>query len=63
LKDKFVAYALNSTAVKNGAKNVNSAERWTDDLELNTFTVSTTGLGIQLNADHDVIKSEMTEFS
>lgn len=63
LKDKFVAYVLNNTAVKNGAKNINSAERWTDDKALNTFKVTTGGLGIQLNADHDVIDSEMTEFS
>lgn len=63
LRDKFIAYVLNNTAVKNGAKNINSADRWTDDKAFNTFRVKTGGLGIQLNADHDVINSEMTEFS
>lgn len=63
LKDQFVSYVFNSTAVKNGAKNVNSSNVWMDDTELNTFKLTTDGLGIQLNADHDVIDSEITEFS
>lgn len=63
LKSQFIAYALNNTAVKNGAKNINASKRWTDGEKLNYFNVYTGGLGIQLNADHDVINSEMTEFS
>ena len=63
LKDKFIAYAFNSSAVKNGAKNVNSSNAWMDDSEFNTFELNVDGLGIQLNADHDVIDSEITEFS
>lgn len=63
LKSKFIAYVFNSSAVKNGAKNINSSSAWTDDSELSTFKLSTKGLGIQLNADHDVTDSELTEFS
>lgn len=63
LKNKFIAYAFNSTAVKNGAMNVNPKERWSDNKKLATFKLSVKGLGIQLNADHDVVKSQMTEFS
>jgi len=63
LKDKFIAYAFNNTAVKCGAKNINSSSRWSDDKPLNTFKISTRGLGIQLNADHSVEDSELTEFS
>lgn len=63
LKDKFVAYVFNNSAVKNGAKNINSADTWTNLDPLNTFQLNIQGLGIQLNADHDVVDSELTEFS
>ena len=63
LKDKFVAYVFNNSAVKNGAKNINSKDVWTNNAPLNTFQVNIQGLGIQLNADHDVVDSELTEFS
>nr|DAX08970.1 MAG TPA: hypothetical protein [Bacteriophage sp.] len=63
LKDKFIAYVFNSSAVKNGAKNVNSSDAWMDNSPLNTFKLNIQGLGIQLNADHDVVDSELTEFS
>lgn len=63
LKDKFIAYVFNNSAVKNGAKNINPESRWRDDEELNTFRVSVKGLGIQLNADHSVVNQELTEFS
>ena len=63
LKDKFIAYVFNSSAVKNGAKNVNSSDVWMDNSPLNTFKLNIQGLGIQLNADHDVVDSELTEFS
>lgn len=63
LKDKFVAYVFNNSAVKNGAKNINSKDIWTNNAPLNTFQLNISGLGIQLNADHDVVDSELTEFS
>ena len=63
LKDKFIAYVFNNSAVKNGAKNMNENNVWSDNSPLNTFQLNIQGLGIQLNADHDVVDSELTEFS
>lgn len=63
LKKYHIGYALNNTAVKNGAKNINKSSAWYDDTELSYFEVSSAGLGMQMNADHDIINSELTEFS
>lgn len=63
LKKYHIGYALNNTAVKNGAQNINSSDAWHGDTPLHSFNVSSSGLGMQLNADHDVINSELTEFS
>lgn len=63
LKKYHIGYALNNTSVKNGAKNINKANAWYDDTELNYFEVPSAGLGMQMNADHDIINSELTEFS
>lgn len=63
LKQYHIGYALNNTAVKNGAQNVNQNNAWYDDTDLNYFEVDSDGLGMQMNADHDIIDSELTEFS
>lgn len=63
LKQYQIGYALNNTAVKQGAKNINPASSWYDDEELTYFEVDSAGLGIQMNADHEIINSELTEFS
>lgn len=63
LKKYHIGYALNNTAVKNGAQNINSSDAWHGDIPLHSFNVSSAGLGMQLNADHDVVNSELTEFS
>ena len=63
LKKYHIGYALNNTAVKNGAKNINEASAWSDDSDLKWFEVDSDGLGMQMNADHDIINSELTEFS
>lgn len=63
LKHYHIGYALNNTAVKNGAKNVNPESSWYDEEELTYFEEQTDGLGMQMNADHDIINSELTEFS
>jgi branched-chain amino acid transport system substrate-binding protein len=57
------AAAIYGTAVKNGAKNINESSAWSDDSELKWFEVDSDGLGMQMNADHDIINSELTEFS
>lgn len=63
LKDMHIGYVFNSTAVKNGAKNVNSSKAWKGDTELQYFEIDSDGLGMQMNADHDIVDSELTEFS
>lgn len=63
LKKYQIGYVLNNSAVKNGAKNINNSKAWTDDSELTYFEVDSDGLGMQMNADHDIINSELTEFS
>lgn len=63
LKEYHIGYALNNTAVKNGAKNINATEAWKGDTKLNYFEVDSDGLGMQMNADHDIVDSELTEFS
>lgn len=63
LKNYHIGYALNNTAVKNGAKNINPESSWYDDTDLSYFEVDSDGLGMQMNADHDIIDSTLTEFS
>lgn len=63
LKQYHIGYALNNTAVKNGAQNINQSSVWYDDEDLSYFEVDSDGLGMQMNADHDIIDSELTEFS
>jgi hypothetical protein len=63
LKEYHIGYAFNNTAVKNGAKNINRSEAWSGDVELNYFEIDSDGLGMQMNADHDIVNSELTEFS
>ena len=63
LKEYHIGYLLNNTAVKNGAKNINPEEAWKGDMDLMYFEVDSDGLGMQMNADHDIVDSELTEFS
>lgn len=63
LKEYHIGYALNNTAVKNGAKNINQKEAWSNDSELTYFEIDSSSIGMQMNADHDIINSELTEFS
>lgn len=63
LKQYHIGYALNNTAVKNGAQNINQYSAWYDNEDLSYFEVDSDGLGMQMNADHDIIDSELTEFS
>lgn len=63
LKQYQIGYVLNSSAVKNGAKNMNQSSAWSDDSDFAYFEVDSDGLGMQMNADHDIVESELTEFS
>ena len=63
LKEMLIAYAANKSAVKNGIANLNSSEAWKGNMKLRYMTLDTDGLGIQMDADHEIDESEMTEFS
>ena len=63
LKQMMISYAANSSAVKVGASNVNSSEAWSNQDALTFMELDADGLGIQMDADHDIDEAEMTEFS
>ena len=63
LKRAFIAYVINSSAVKNGAGNVNPSTSYYDDAKLRTITVKTKGHGVQQDSDHVAVEAQMTEFS
>lgn len=62
LKDLQIGYAINSSAVKNGAAQVNTVDKWKNG-KLSYMEMHTDGLGIQMDADHEIEESELTEFS
>lgn len=65
LKDKFIAYLVNKSASKVAARNVNSTNCCNIDNkdDLNYFEMSLRYGGIQMNADHDLDESAVTEMS
>jgi hypothetical protein len=63
LKDKFIAYAVNKSAFKVGYTNVNKKDAWFNDDALHTFKMSTRHIGLQMNADHELLDSEVTEMT
>ena len=64
LKDMMIGYLTNNSGMKNGAANRNSVDRWFDEEPLTYMEMDSDGLGIQMDADHDVEEAAtMTEFS
>lgn len=64
LKDMMIGYLTNNSAMKNGAVNRNSEEKWHNEDSLTYMTMDSRNLGIQMDADHDVEEAAtMTEFS
>ena len=64
LKDMMIGYLTNNSGMKNGAANRNSVNRWFDEESLTYMEMDSDGLGIQMDADHDVEEAAtMTEFS
>lgn len=63
LKDFMISYAANTSAVKNGASNINASNAWTDNTALKYMELDTDGLGVQMDADHTIDEAELTEFS
>ena len=63
LKTLMVDYICNNSAIKNGAGNRNSVDRFSNDEALDTITLGTEYYGIQMDADHEADEAEMSEFS
>lgn len=63
LKEMMIAYAANKSAVKNGIANINSSDAWLGNTTLRYMELDSDGLGIQMDADHEIDEAEMTEFS
>lgn len=64
IKTMMISYLTNNSGMKNGAINRNSENRWFDDEELTYGELDSDGLGVQMDADHDVSEAAtMTEFS
>ena len=63
LKTLMIDYLCNNSAIKNGAGNRNSAERFNNDEDLNYIVLGTEYYGIQMDADHEADEAKMTEFS
>lgn len=64
LKNNFIGYLCNNSAMKQGVENINSTERWFNTDKLNWTELDSDGLGVQMDADHDVdIDAVMKEFS
>lgn len=63
LKDYFIAYAVNKSARKVGVRNLNARENWFNDKKLDYFTMSTRHIGLQMNAEHDLLDPEVTEMT
>lgn len=63
LKEMMISYVANSSAVKVGASNVNPSESWKNSDSLTYMELDADGLGIQMDADHDIEEAEMTEFT
>lgn len=54
LKPMMISYLTNNSAMKNGAENRNSVDRWFNEENLAYMEMDASGLGIQMDADHDV---------
>lgn len=63
LKDKMISYVVNKSAIKVGAGNANSNQSFYDETELKTINMSTKFGGVQMNADHDLDLSHVTEMT
>lgn len=61
LKNKFIAYVVNKSAIKVGAGNVNPESSWFNNTPLATIPMSTRYGGIQMDFDHDLDHADVTE--
>lgn len=63
LKDNFIAYVVNKSAIKVGAGNINDVSKWNNEDQFTTIEMSTKFGGVQMDADHDLDMAEVTEMT
>ena len=63
LKHMLIDVVCNHTAVKNGAGNINSVDRFFDDRPLDYMVIDTYLYGIQQDSDHTADEATLTEFT
>lgn len=63
IKDKMISYLVNKTAIKVGAGNINAEAKWENDEAFDSFKMSTEFGGIQMNAEHELDDTEVTEMT
>lgn len=63
LRDKQIAYAVNTSACKVGAENINPVSSISDDSELSYFDMSTKYGGIMMDADHELEDADVSEMT
>lgn len=61
MKEDFIGYYVNHSAAKAGAVNMNSSDIFDNDDEVNTFYISSFGIGVQMDADHEMDFASVTE--
>ena len=63
LRDKQIAYAVNASACKVGATNLNDESAWEGSDPLKTYKIHTKYGGIMMDADHELEQADVTEMS
>ena len=63
LKDYMIAYIIDDTSIKVGANNINPSDKFsrTNNSKLKYFEIETKHAGIQMNADHEIEESDVSE--
>jgi hypothetical protein len=63
LKDYMIGWAVNKSGMKVGVTNLNTVDTWNNDAKLRHITLSTRFGGLQMNADHELDRAEVTEMT
>lgn len=63
LKDTFISYNVNTSAMKCGQTNVNDEECWKGMKEMDWMEFDSTVFGPQMDSDHVADEAEMSEFT
>lgn len=62
-KTKQIGYLVNKSAMKVGIGNLNNDASWTDGSKLNTISMRTRYIGVQMDAEHHLDENEVTEMT